>query len=356
MKSLRPLAITIILLAAAPGFISAQTETAVADSVTGIVNRQIKENNFSGIVRVLMNDKTIYSSIYGYSDEASKVPITSATRFSIGSIGKLMTAVLVMKLVEEGKVDVQKPISEYLPEWKIPNGDIISVKDILEMRAGIGNYMASPDHRAFAGKQASLDELMKIVVSQQLLHESPGSNFSYSNSSYIILGKLVEKVERKDYFEVLTERIFKPSKISGATFKYNLEDAKGFAKGYVSREGNWVAQTALIPPASDGGLFISIDDFQKFDEALFNGKIISKKTLESMWAADFDTYGFGMMKGKVSTGIVVGHNGGMPGYEAEYRRFIVGGNQYTVLILTNHDRKASMFMREIRTNFDKTLH
>lgn len=330
----------------------AQSTTAQSDSIKKIVDKHIA-NNFSGIVQVSKNNDVVFSQVSGYSDETSKTPLTLSTRSSIGSIGKLMTAVLVMKLVEEGKVDVNKTIDTYLPEWKIPNGNKITVAQLLQMKAGLGDYMHASEHHALRGKPASLDDLMKIVINQSPRGE-PGVAFAYSNSGFIVLGKLVEKLEGKTYFDVLTQRILRPSNIKSATFNINLDDAKGFAKGYTFQDGQWKPQTSIIPPASDGGLFISFEDFLKFDKALYEGKIISKETLEKMRPVDPDNYGFGTMRTKVTNGIGYGHNGGMPGYEAEYRHFFIGSDQYTILIFANHDRTAMGMLRDLKAIFDMT--
>jgi len=355
MKLIPSSIISLLLVATSFCNIKAQTGTILGDSIKRVVDKHINNNKFSGIVRISKNDQDIFSSVNGYADEALQKSFTSSTRFSIGSIGKLMTAVLVMKLVEEGKVDVNKTIDTYLPEWKIPNGANITVANILEMRAGLGDYMRSQEHQELRGKTASLDDLMKIVVKQPLQNETAGSKFSYSNSGFIVLGKLVEKMEGKSYFEALSDRILKPLKMNSATFKINFDDVNGFAKGYVQEDGGWKAQTTIIPPASDGGLFITFEDFMKFDKGLFDGKVISKETLDKMKPADPKNYGFGMMRTKLSNGVGYGHNGGMPGYEAEYRHFFIGMDQYTVLIFTNHDRRAMTLMADIKNQLERIV-
>ncbi|HWA35972.1 MAG TPA: serine hydrolase domain-containing protein [Cyclobacteriaceae bacterium] len=314
------------------------------------VDKQITENDFSGIVTVTKNGAKLYEKIAGYADEQTRVPITEKTRFSLGSIGKFFTGILIMNLIEEEKVNVDDPVNKYLPEWHIPNGDKIKVSHLLTHTSGLGGYMGTPEHNALRGGKANIDDLMKIIVSRPLQFDEPGSKHAYSNSGFIVLGKIIEKIESKSYYEVLQDRILIPLQMDKSTFDIDLANANEFAKGYAKdRSGNVTAMKDIIPPSADGGLFTTVGDMLKFDRGVFENKIISKKMLSEMETGRSSSYGYATMITRLSNGVGYGHNGGMPGYEAEYRHFFIGKDQYTVIILTNHDRKATQMMAVLET-------
>ncbi len=309
--------------------------------IGGVIEKQIAENDFSGIVTVTKNNRVIYEKISGYSDEQSRVPITAQTRFSLGSIGKFFTGILIMNLVEEKKINVDEVVNKYLPEWNIPNGDKIKVSHLLTHGSGLGGYMGTPEHGALRGQSATIDQLMKIVVSRPLQFDEPGSKHAYSNSGFIVLGKIIEKLEGKSYYSVLQDRILIPLKMDKSTFELDLMNPKEFAKGYVKDfSGDITTITQVIPPSADGGLFTTVGDMLRFDRGVFDNKIISKNMLSEMETPRPSSYGYATMITKLSNGVGYGHNGGSPGYEAEYRHFFIGKDQYAVIILTNHDRKA----------------
>jgi CubicO group peptidase (beta-lactamase class C family) len=325
----------LLLLVAGPTFAQLEKELA------SVVDKQITDNDFSGVVTITKNNNVIYEKISGYSDEQNKVPLTAETRFSLGSIGKFFTGILTMKLVEEGKVNVDDVVNKYLPEWKIPNGDKIKLSHLLTHTSGLGGYMGTPEHNALRGRQASIDDLMKIVVSRPLQFDEPGSKSIYSNSGFIVLGKIIEKIESKTYYKVLQDRILIPLKMDKSTFDVDLTNAIGFAKGYAKDiAGNVTAKNDIIPPSADGGLFTTVRDMQKFDRGIFENNIISQKMLTEMETPRTPTYGYATMITKLPNGIGYGHNGGMPGYEAEYRHYFIEKDQYSIIVLTNHDRKA----------------
>jgi CubicO group peptidase (beta-lactamase class C family) len=190
---------------------------------------------------------------------------------------------------------------------------------------------------------------MKIIVATPLGFDEPGSKFQYNNSGFIVLGKIIEKLERKSYFDVLQERILRPLKMDHSTFTVDFNDPKNFAKGYTKDlNGTSAPQTSIIPPASDGGLFTTADDLLKFDRAVFEHKIISERMLKEMETPRMSSYGYATIVTKIANGIGYGHNGGMPGYEADYRHFFIGNDQYTVIILSNHDRKAIRTLMDLQ--------
>ncbi len=321
----------------------------LANQADSLLNKQVAEQNFSGTLLLAKNGKIIFHKSPGFADLDAKVNLTDKTRFSIGSINKFITAALIMKLEEEGKLSIDATIDTYIQEYKIPNGNKITLKHLLTHSAGLGDYMGTPEHEKMSGGNSSIDELVAIIAKQPLEFQEPGSKNEYSNSGFIVLGKIIEMLEKKTYFQALTDRLLKPYKITTGTFTINLKDSKGFAKGYTAEQpGKWIAQTDIIPPSSDGGLFITATDFLKLDQAIFNGNFLTKASITKMTTpSGKGGYGLATIITKLPNGNGYGHNGGMPGYEAEYRHFFIGKDEYTVIIFANRDRQAIPFLREV---------
>jgi CubicO group peptidase (beta-lactamase class C family) len=266
-----------------------------------LMTSQFTNGEFSGSVLVTKNNKEIYNKQFGFADLETKRAISKDTKFSLGSIPKMMTGTVILKLVEENKLKLHEPISTYLPEWKVPNGDSITIHHLLTHSSGLGDYMST------------IDNLMKIIVAQPLSFRKPGSKFRYSNSGFVVMGKIIEKIEGKPYFTVLNNRIFKPAGMKSTTPLINLNN-KTFAKGYVKNDGAWKPEVDIIPPSADGGLFSTTKDLLLFDKALSEGKLISKTMLEIMRKPQLGAAGYATIITPVNNGIGYGHNGGLPGY------------------------------------------
>ncbi len=314
-------------------------EAQLEKKIDSLMTSQFTTGEFSGSVLVTKNNKEIYNKQFGFADVEAKRAISKETKFSLGSIPKMMTATLILKLVEENKLKLHEPVNVYLPEWKIPNGDSITLHHLLTHSSGLGDYMSAPETEKLLGKQISIDDLMKIIVAQPLSFRKPGSKFRYSNSGFVVMGKIIEKIEGKPYFTVLNKRILKPAGMKNTTPMIDLKN-KTFAKGYVKIDGEWKPQLDIIPPSADGGLFSTTQDLLLFDQALTDGKLISKTTLETMRQPKIGPSGYATIITTIDKGIGYGHNGGLPGYQADYRHYYIGKDEYTAIVFSNHDFKA----------------
>lgn len=328
-------------------FVFSVAEAQLEKQIDSLMTSQFTTGEFSGSVLIVKNNKEIYNRQFGFADLVAKRAISKDTKFSLGSIPKMMTATLILKLVEENKLKLHEPINAYLPEWKIPNGDSITLHHLLTHSSGLGDYMSAPETEKFLGKQISIDDLMKIIVAQPLSFNKPGSKFRYSNSGFVLMGKIIEKIEGKPYFTVLSKRILKPAGMKNTTPNIDLAN-KTFAKGYVKNGGEWQPQLDIIPPSADGGLFSTTQDLFLFDKALSEGKLISKTMLETMRKAQKGSSGYATIITPINNGIGYGHNGGIPGYQADYRHYYVGKDEYTAIVFSNRDFKAIPVLASIQ--------
>lgn len=333
-------------------FIFSVAEAQIEKQLDSLMTSQFTTKEFSGSVLVTKNNKEIYNKQFGYADLDAKRVISKDTKFSLGSIPKMMTGTLILKLVEENKLKLHEPISTYLPEWKVPNGDSITIHHLLTHSSGLGDYMGNPEYQKLASGPASIDDLMKIIVAEPLSFRKPGSKFRYCNSGFVLMGKIIEKIEGKPYFTVLSKRILKPAGMKSTTPVINLSN-KTFAKGYVKNDGAWKPEFDIIPPSADGGLFSTTKDLLLFDQALSEGKLISKTMLETMRKPQLGAAGYATIITPVNNGIGYGHNGGIPGYQADYRHYYIGKDEYTSIVFSNRDFKAIPILMAIQNLISK---
>lgn len=333
-------------------FLSVENLTGQIHKIDSFVDASSQNDQFSGSILIAKNGIVIYGKVAGLADNENKIPNTEKTSFSIASVGKIFTATLIMKFVETGRLKLDEPIGKYLPGISIPNRNKITIHHLLSHTSGLGNYMSHPGYPKMLNKQLQIDDVIPLISEQPLLFDKPGLRHEYSNSGFIVLGKILENVMGKKYEEILDEMILNPLSMTSTKFSVDRNNVKDIATGYrkSSPQGEWESTINFFPvPLSDGGIFTTSKDLLKFDKALFSGKIIGNETLELMTKVQSEgeqpgfgkiQYGYGLMLDHFENQVKsAGHNGGSPGYNAEYRHYFTDANtSYTVIILSNHER------------------
>lgn len=298
---------------------------------------QTLENNnkFMGSVALSENGKIIYTKSIGFSDVESKTKPNQTTKYRIGSISKSFTSALVFKAVDENKLSLDTKISKYFPNIK--NADKISISNLLNHRSGIHSFTDNENYLSWNTKKKSEEELLKIIEDGGSDFE-PNSKADYSNSNYVLLSFILEKVYQKTYSEILNEKIIKPIGLKNTYVggKINLENNE--AHSYIF-ENNWIKETEtdLSIPLGAGAIVSTPSDLLQFADALFNGKIISEKSLKLMETIK-DDYGSGLFQMPFGTKKAFGHTGGIDGFSSNYGYFpeekvafalISNGSNYT---------------------------
>lgn len=281
---------------------------------------QTLENNnkFMGSVALSENGKIIYTKTIGFSDVESKTKPNETTKYRIGSISKSFTSALVFKAVEENKLSLNTKISKYFPNIK--NADKITVSNLLNHRSGIHSFTDNENYLSWNTQKKSEEELLKII-------EDGGSDFEpdtkadYSNSNYVLLSFILEEIYKKPYSEILQEKIIKPISLKNtyAGGKINLKSNEAHSYTF---ESNWIKETEtdLSIPLGAGAVVSTPSDLLQFADALFNGKIISEKSLKLMETIK-DDYGSGLFQMPFGTKKAFGHTGGIDGFSSNYGYF-----------------------------------
>jgi CubicO group peptidase (beta-lactamase class C family) len=264
----------------------------------------VKKNNFNGTILIRQNLKTIYKKSFGFANLPFKAPNTTDTKYKIASITKAFTSVLILQLYEQGKIDLEKSVTTYLPDYKGPAGDKVSIKQLLNMTSGMRNMEAGTTFETILKKGIpqfqlphTLDEMITKYCSDTLVNK-PGSQFDYNNAEYIILGKVIENVTGRTYDENLNEKILQPLKMSNtgmmrqekiidklADTYFNRDDIKMLANDLPVYLSNWYAA---------GAMYSTVEDIARFSDALFAGKLLKQETLNKMFASGLGEYGFGV--------------------------------------------------------------
>lgn len=272
----------------------------------------LAENNKAmGSLTISKDGKVIYSRAVGFSriDGSEKKASTPATRYRIGSISKMFTAVMIFQLAQEGKLKLTDALDKFYPQ--IPNAKKITIVQLLSHRSGIHSFTSDPDFPTWLMKPKTQSEMLALIAKGKPDFE-PDAQQVYSNANYVLLGYIVEKVTKKSYQDALKERI--SSKIGLAdTYlggKTNVNNNESFSYNYA---GNWKVETEtdLSIPGGAGAIISTPTDLTKFIQALFDLKLVSQESLNQM-----KTNAMGMFPFPLDDKTLYGHTGGIDGFNS----------------------------------------
>lgn len=308
----------------------------VRDSVRSLVSGHIP-----GALLFVRQGGRSYTVAAGYADPLRRVPMRAGDTYPIGSTTKSFTAVLIMRLVAQGKIALDAPVSRYLPEL-LPDGDRITVRELLSQTSGLFDYLQDPSFIApyvtgnlrFAWTPG---QEVGFAAAHPLLF-APGKQFSYSNTNYVVLGLLAERVGGASYDQQLRDVIFRPLGLGHTTLptgKEALPDVHGsVAMSVYDKNASPVpVDTASLSPSlgwSAGGLRSTVEDVADFYRALFSRKLLPPAQVTAMEATapTGGQYGLGLMPTgghayewanytkaiNTTCGLAWGHGGSFPGY------------------------------------------
>jgi len=272
----------------------------------------------------------------GKSNLEHNTAMRTNTPFRTGSITKMLMAVVILKLSEQGRLSLEDDLATHLPEvnGKIPRAGEITVRHLLAHLSGIvdppneslrykGDLINDPQHI----HNMSIDDLLETYVYGKSLHFIPGSNYSYSNTNYWLLGKIAERLTNQSLHDVMDELIFTPLQMNNTYI--DRRNDRNVARGYADLYGNGILlDVSLWDNAegngkADGGLISTAGDLYLFMHALFNGSLLYPATLDDMKKIQLPScnspeceYGLGLEIWRVKSGLAYGHNGALIGIEA----------------------------------------
>lgn len=303
----------------------------------------LTKDDFSGTVLVAHNDKIIEKRAYGQASIEFNVKNNIDTKFNIASITKLFTAVATLQLYEQGKLKLNTPIGNYLPDY--PNKlvrDSVTVHQLLTHTSGLNNFYVADLDKIKNTDYKKISDFVPLFVNDSLLSK-PGSKYDYSATGMVILGLIIEKVSGKNYYDYLRENIFKPAEMPNTTELEIDSIVNNKASGYTSMFGEnktLKKNDYYLTKASPGGFYYStVNDLFNFSKALKNHKLLKKETTELMFEPKVKGYnthmGYGIGVDQRYNQTILGHSGGWYGIHCELMDFM--DDRYTVVILSNLD-------------------
>jgi D-alanyl-D-alanine carboxypeptidase len=266
-----------VALLASTMFVTAQTpDKAKLDQFFDRLN---EKNQAMGSLLIAKEGNVVYSRIFGYSqvNGADKKPLTAATRYRIGSITKMFTGTMIFQLIEEKKLKLDDKLATFFPQ--IPNADKITIEHLLAHRSGVADLA---DGSGKSNPRTPSDILATITKGGSKFE--PGTKYEYSNSGFVILGLIIEKLVNKPYGEALKQRITSKIGLNDTYSGTGLTDVSKNESFSYRYAGGWQQETeTFISKAGGAGSLLSTPaDMIKFIRALFDHKLVSKKSLDQM--------------------------------------------------------------------------
>lgn len=313
---------------------------------------------FSGNVGITKNDEFIFKRSLGEADMRYHVPNNVDTKFNLGSMNKIFTAVAILQLYEQKKLDLLDMVAEFLPDF--PNGDKMSIHHLLSHTSGLGSFWNQKFEQRFQSIR-SIDDYMDLFIEESLLFQ-PGERFEYSNAGFIVLGKIIEIITGKSYDEYVQQHICDVAGMQN-TYCYEIDRiVPNLAMGYTHDPDidrfcldQYINNFLIIPVkgSSAGGGYSTIDDLVSFAKALKKGDLISERSLEMMQEPlvtkgiellKSEGYGYGCQTGITGKRKFYGHGGGAPGVATML--MIFPDIDVVVAILTNWDPVYEIFAEQ----------
>jgi len=284
-------------------------------------------NKFMGSVAVSRNGKIIYAKSIGFLDFENNIKADENTKYRIGSISKTFTAVLVLKAVEDKKLGLNQTIDKYFPTIK--NAEKITIQHLLNHRSGIHNFTNDKEYLTW-NTQPRTEKEMVGIIAKSGSDFVPDTQSQYSNSNYVLLTYILEKCFKKSYAELLKEYITQPLGLENTYLGGKIDTSKKESKSYRYLETwNTEPETDISIPLGAGGIVSTPSDLVKFSNALFEGKLLHKESLEIMTTFK-DQYGMGLFQIPFYDKIGYGHTGGIDGFSSVFSHFPDGNISYAL--------------------------
>lgn len=338
-KSIRT---SLLLLFILPFISIGQTKTELIDE---LLTKYSTYGKFTGSVLVSDEGNVIYKKGFGMANMEWDMPNDTDTKFRLASITKQFTGMLIMQLVAEGKIDLQAPISTYLPDYPKEVSDKVTVHHLLTHSSGIPSYTSLPGFISEKSRDNYSPEEFIEIFSKLPLEFEPGETFRYNNSGYFLLGVIIEKMTGKTYEEALNDNIFEPLKMNNSGYDNYAEIIKNRATGYEQNGSQFRTAPYLdmSVPYAAGSLYSTVEDLYLWDQALYTEKLLPKEHMEVIFEKHIPSgnahYGYGWGIGDMPIGSteekvdIFQHSGGINGFNTLITR--IPSDKSMIVLLNN---------------------
>jgi CubicO group peptidase (beta-lactamase class C family) len=260
------------------------------EKIDEVVQTLYVNGQFSGTVLVSVKGEIIYKNAVGFANMEDSILNTCETKFRIASFTKPFTVMLVLQLMEDGLIDLDGKLIDYIPEFTVKGGENITIHQLLTNTAGITGEWRIPDLADIEKKYYSREKLLECIMKRDLVYK-PGTGKEYSNFGFALLGLVIEKVTGKSYDEVLTENICEPAGMNNTLSDVTAQAIVNRAIGYDYNYFTGIEEASFLDMSfclGAGQLLSTVEDLYLFDKALYTNKLLA----ESSKNLFFDKYGW----------------------------------------------------------------
>ena len=317
-------------------FIACVSEQAARSELDLYLDAAFDVWQFHGAYLVARGDSVLASGGRGFADLESRRPNTSDTRFLIGSATKPFTAIAIMKLWQEGKIDLDAPLAKYLKDYPSDVADRVTIGHLLSHRSGIPDLVRNQE---FARRITEAMEPEEIVTyfRDLPLEFAPGSDYAYSSSNYVLLGLVVEAVAGPPWADYMQENICRPLGMTATGVFQDYPDLPDFAIGYAPGQAGPMTAAPVIDPScgyAAGSLASTVEDLYKLCIALDDTILLSREAIDLMLTPHSPAYGYGWLVDDFGGHRLAAHGGGLPGYASIVQRWV--DDSVCVIVLSNN--------------------
>ncbi|MDJ0572500.1 MAG: serine hydrolase [Pleurocapsa sp. MO_192.B19] len=325
-------------------------DRSITEEIETYLQAYLEAGYFMGSVLVRRAGKVLLSKGYGMANLEHSIPNTPQTKFRLASITKQFTAAAILKLQEQNLLDVSNSIAAYLPDY--PHGEKITIHQLLNHTAGIPNYTSFDDYQTKKRIPTKLDDLI-AWFSDRPLEFTPGDRFSYSNSGYAVLTKIIETVSNQSYADYLQQYIFEPLRMTDSGCDYAPRTSKADrhetilpdrASGYISTgEGYQNAEYIdMSLPSGAGALYSTVEDLYKWERSLYTDALFNQASRDAMFASTIQVpaeenepayYGYGWFIDTQHDRHRISHDGGIEGFRTHFARY--PEERMAIVVLSN---------------------
>ena len=299
-----------------------------------LIEAYARSGKFNGSILVAQNGKILLEKGYGFKNAKSNVLNDANTIYQIGSITKPFTSMVILKLVELKQLSLTDKLSKYYPE--LPNADSISIENLLTHTSGIYNYTRDGGFMNTEAIKPATEQKILALFKNKKLDFSPGTNWSYSNSGYSLLGYIIQKATKMPYEKAVRHYIFTPLKMQSSGFDFTHLTSKDKATGYFTLTEKYKAEAPIVDSSvsfSAGAIYSTVNDLYKWHRALQANQITNKTLLEKAYIPFKNNYGYGWVIDSIFGKRIVSHSGGIFGFNSNLAR--IPEDDVCIVLLNN---------------------
>jgi CubicO group peptidase (beta-lactamase class C family) len=302
---------------------------------------------FNGSVLIAQKGKVLLNKGYGLQNLEQKKPVDANTIYQIGSVTKQFTSTIILRLTEQGKLQLSDKIGKYFPSYTI--GKDITIEQLLHHTSGIWNYTNDAAFMQTEVEKPMNEAKMFKLFEAKPLDFTPGSKYSYSNTGYMLLGYIIEKVTGKKYEQVVRQQIFTPLQMNHSGFDFTHLTSPNKATGYNSIAAGKGSKSIAVDSSvsfSAGAMYTITNDLYKWNQSLSTNKILNAASLKNAFTLRLSKYGLGWSIDTVNAKQIITHGGGIHGFLSG--NMILPGDSTSITILSNSNTsKMDMLTKDI---------